>query len=426
MLINQGLSGSSMVVTPQARIEWIADGPRDMYLLYDQAHYIESSTPEGWQRTLALDPYHWMRLSGASNIAPSEALYTILQQPNRPTFSLPSLTVALFLARAVQPDTLEQRQLFRWVASAIPHVRLCLPAGSLQAGWNDVAGDTVEHALPTLISGLLQHDSQVPWVLSDGAWLQILDHLSDNLWKFPPYSMRAIGLAVATVPEDHAAHVIDQHPGRLDAVTALGYLSAIRFWREPWPTIRGLPIRTSMLEFLSLWHQALVITDPNAPEITDTQLAWLCDGMVGGPSDSPFDHLIIAIEECEPWDASPPEWEEAIATLRQEMARGIQQPGGSWEVQQTTQWPALSAYHVATMRLVAGPQGYWVRLIPADECWGSVLWWQPDPLPPACWSLAFGESLTSVPLMALHATFWQIWRNLQVDGCPSSEAIRII
>jgi hypothetical protein len=422
----QDLSGGSTVTTSQARVAWITHGPRDMYLLYDQAHYHESFTPNGWwERTLALDPYHWFHLSGTIGTSPSEAVHAILQQRDRPAFTLPALIVALFLARSAQPNTLEQRQLFRWVASAILHMQRCLPPGSLHAGWSNVGVDIVEQSLSPLINGLLQIDPRVPWTLPDGAWFQVLHHLSDSLWRFPPYAIRAINSAVATAHEDEGSEEQKQHPSQLDAATALGYLSAIRFWSQPWPTIRGLPIRTSMLEFLPLWHQVLVIMDPNAPGITDAQLVWLCDGTIGKATDGPFDHLMIAVEESSAVGSSAAEWQEHIVMLRQEAVRGTERPGGSWEVQQPVLWPELLMDHVATLRIVVGAQGCWVRFIPAEERWGSVFWWRPTRRPPTCWSLALGEALTSPSLLALHATLWQMWRNLKVDGCPFHAAVRV-
>lgn len=182
MPTNLGLSGGSIVATPQAQVAWITHGPRDMYLLYDQAHYHESSTPDGWwERTLTLDPYHGFYLSGTADTSPLEAVLTILRQPHRPAFSLPALIVALFLTRAAHPDTLAHRQLFRWVASAIPHLRRHLAAGSIQAGWNDGGADSVEQSLSTLINALLQPNPQVPLALADGAWFHVLDQLSGHL-----------------------------------------------------------------------------------------------------------------------------------------------------------------------------------------------------------------------------------------------------
>lgn len=237
--------------------------------------------------------------------------------------------------------------------------------------------------------------------------------------------MRAINSVIVLAHADERSEELDQHSSQLNAVTALGYLSAIRFWREPWPTIRGLPIHTSMLEFLALWHQALIIMDPNAPRITDTQLAWLCDGMLGKPLDGPFDHLIRAIEENSPLNGSATEWQERIATLEHEADRGTACSHGCWEAQRTMHWPVFSMYQVASMRLVAGPEGCWVRLMPSEERWGSVLWWRPGRRAPTCWSLALGEAVTTIPLLALHATFWHIWRDLRVAGCPSRDAIRV-
>jgi hypothetical protein len=431
MPMSQGRSEISMVSTPQARVEWTTSGPQDLYLLYDQAEYLQSSTPDGWwQRTLALDPYHWFRLSGAADTSSWEAICGILREPSRPAFTLPELVVALFLAQTDQPNTLTHRQLFRWVISALPSVRACLPPGSLEAGWEEVSGDTLEQCLPIIINVLLQHEPQVLWVLPDGVWLQVLAYLGDRLWRFPPNLTRAIGYAAATCRDgqgatDTESEGLDGHPSSFDASTAIGYLSAMRFWRYPWPTIRGLPIQTGALDFLPLWHQVLIIMDPDAPAISDMQFAWLCDGTVGAPSDGPFDCLTITGYERDAVAGSVTSWQERIVALRQEAARGTCRPYGCWEVVCDADWPVFSTYNVATMRVVAGPQGCWVRLVPAHVSWGSVLWWQPRRRPLMYLGLALQEALTSIPVLAFHATFWQLWRDLRCEGRPTGEALRI-
>lgn len=422
MLIHQELLGRSIIATPHACLEWTTTGPRDIYLLYDQAYYSQSSTSDGWwQRSLALDPYHSLRLSGSADTSPWDAMHAILRQPHRPAISLPALIVALFLARSDDPNTAEQRHLFRWVAAAIPELRTGIPGGSLQAEWDKIPVNNFEHLVPIIINVLLQYDQKVPWALSDSVWLQTLDHLGNALWRFPPYTTREITASAATHLEqmasaDEESELSYLHIRRRGRWSAIGYLSAIRFWREPWPTIRKLPIQLPMLEFLELWHQALVIMHPEAPAISDTNFSWLCNGMIGGANDGPFDSLFVDNPDIEAFGRSAVEWQQQIAMLKQEAARGTCRPRGCWEVAISSRWPILSAYSVATMRVVAGSKGCWVRLIPAGTSWGSVLWWRPEKCPPTCWALALDEALSSVQVLALHETLWQMWRDLRVNG----------
>lgn len=424
MLMNQELPVSSRIVTPQACLEWTTAGPQDIYLFYDQAHYRQSSTSDGWwQRTLALDSYHWLRLSGAADTSPWEAIRALLQQPNRSHLSLPALVVALFLARSIHPDTWEQRYLFRWVLSALPEVRTSIPAGSFYAGWVNISTDTWDPVIQIVINVLLQHDPEVPWALPDGEWLQLLDQLAEALWCFLPNTTRGITHVVATHLEqlarsDQKPARTAQHAARMARWSAIGDLSAIRFWHEPWPTIRGLPIQSSILDFLQLWYQALVIMHPDAPPISATHFSWLCHGRIGAPDDGPFNSLLAARANIEGLGLSATEWQQRIVVLKQEAARGTCRPSGCWEVSISSQWPILSAYGVATMQVVVGPKGCWVRLIPAEASWGSVLWWRPEKGPPTCWALALGEALSSVPALALHETFWQMWRELRIYGRP--------
>jgi hypothetical protein len=303
----------------------------------------------------------------------------------------------------------------------IPEVRTGIPAGSFYAGWVNIATDTWDAVISIIINMLLQRDFEIPWALPDGKWLQLLDQLGEVLWCFLPNDTRGITYVAAKHLEELAR--ADENATRtslhvaMAQWAAIGDLSAMRFWREPWPTLRGVPIQVLMLDFVQLWHQALVIMHPDAPTIPDTHFSWLCDGRIGAPDDGPFDSLLAARPNTEGLGLSATEWQQQIAMLKQEAARGTCRPSGRWEVSITSQWPVLSAYGVATIRIVAGPKGCWVRLIPADTSWGSVLWWRPEKRPPTCWALALGEALNNVHVLALHATLWQMWRHLRVEGC---------
>jgi hypothetical protein len=46
--------------------------------------------------------------------------------------------------------------------------------------------------------------------------------------------------------------------------------------------------------------------------------------------------------------------------------------------------------------------------------------------PPAWWTIAFDQSLTSARLLAFHATLWQIWRSLRIDGCLAGTRLSMV
>lgn len=381
MSMNQDLRVSSRINTPHARLEWTTFGSEDIYLLYAHANYRQLSTSDGWwHRTLALDAYNVLSLSGTAETSPWEALRAILQHPTRPPIALPALVVAMFLTHAANPDTWEQRYLFRWVLASIPAWSTSLPSGSFHAGWDEVSDTALHHFLDIFINVQLQFDPQVPWVLPDGVWFQALDHLGEFLWSFLRYPTRVMTTDAARHLEQMAQENDDSVRTSGDAEdtarwAVIGDLSAIRFWREPWPTIRGLPIHASVLDFRQLWQQALVIMYPDAPPISDMQFSWLCDGTIGAPDDAPFDSLVVARPNIDGLSISATEWQQRIAMLKQEAGRGTYRPNGCWEVPiSSPEWPVLSAYGVASVQIVAGPKGCWVRLIPAGTGWGSVMW----------------------------------------------------
>jgi hypothetical protein len=83
-------------------------------------------------------------------------------------------------------------------------------------------------------------DDQVPWVFPDGVWVQALDHLADVMWQFPPKATRRIASATATQLEqigieDEESGLADRHANTDAGWSVIMYLSAIRFWRNPWP-----------------------------------------------------------------------------------------------------------------------------------------------------------------------------------------------
>lgn len=428
MSLSQDLPVRSRITTSHAQLEWTTMGSADIYLLYDHADYHQASTPDGWwHRTLALDAYNVLSLSGTVDTSPWEALRGILQHPHRPPIALPALVVAMFLTRSADPNTWEQRYLFRWVLASIPEWSTSIPAGLFQAGWDEVSDTALHHFLDLFMNVLLQFDPQVPWALSDGVWCQALDQLGEFLWSFLSYPTRMITAEAARHLEQVAQAYADS--ARTDGQTedrarwsVIGDLSAIRFWREPWPTLRGLPIQSSIMDFLQIWKQALVIMHPDAPPISDTQFSWLCDGRIGAPDDGPFDSLVVASPNIDGLGHSATEWQQRIVMFKQEAARGKCRPSGCWEVTVSSEWPVLSAYGVANMQIVAGPKGCWVRLIPAGTSWGSVVWWLPEKRPLTSWALALGKALSSVQVLALHATLWQIWCHLRLNGLPYTSA----
>jgi hypothetical protein len=382
--------------------------------------------PDGWwQRTLALDPTHWLRLSGSKETSRWNAFRAILMQSDRPPLPLPVLFATLFLTHSTQPDTLEHRHVFGWVTSAIPELYARIPLDSLCVGWDELTPDEVDHLIPVVIDILLDYNYAVPWSVQDGLWVQVFDRLANFLWRLPPEFIREIVAVASTQIEqvaikDQESGIMERPANNLSGWLVLGYFAAIRFWRDSWPNVRNLRIQTSMRDVPQLWQQALVIMHPDAPLIADTDLIWLCDSTVGAPYDGPFDSLCAARLHTARLDFSPSGWQERIARLEQDAAQGRYQPSGCWNMLVAAHWPVLSGNNIATMRVVAGPEGCWVRLIPANPSWGSVLWWRPQMYPPSCWSFAFGEALTSIHILALHETLWYLWRNLRVCGRPEN------
>ena len=415
------MHGSTIITSAHAQLEWaIAASPADA-LQYDQARYSQSSTADGWwQRTFALDPAHWLRLSGTRYTTSSDALHTVLREDKRSALTLPVLIVALFLAHSVQPDSVEQRQALRGVLRAIPDVLHSIPLGVLRTGWDDSSPEELDNLIPIVIDALLNQADFVPWVVQDGLWARVLDHLATTLWLFPPQVVQQI---VASAAMEKESGWPDRDTPTMPGWAVLGSLSGMRFWREPRPTIRNLPIHASMHEFLQLWQQALVLMDPTAPRIEDSDLAWLCDGTVGTPHDGPFDTLRPMSSDHGVGGRSSIEWQECIAALQNEAAHGMWIPDGRWDMSISLRWPILLGYGFAAMRIVATPEGLWVRFRPAQQSWGSILWWRPEVCPPLCWTLALNATSTNASMLGLHAALWQLWGNLRVYGRPMYECL---
>lgn len=417
MSLSQGMQGSTIIATADACVEWATPISQAWYLRSSQVRYRESSTPDGWwQRTFVLDPTHWLCLSGRPYTTPTDAFRTILMQPDRPPIPLSLLVITMFLAATPHPDRVEQQQALAWVISAFPQVLHRLAVVSPVAGWEDLSRPLLDDLSPLVIDALLDPSSLMRWNFHDGVWADVFADVADTLWQFPSNAVRQI---VTDAVARHESQRMNRYAPS-DGWTVLGALSAMRFWHEPWPTIRGLPVQTSLRDLLHLWQQALIMMHPAAPAITDAQIAWLCDGTVGGPYDGPFVRLRAASPDRVACGRSPGEWQEYITHLRNETAQGAYDSTGCWEVVVSSAWPILVAFGVRTIRVMAGRDGCWVRLIPAERSWGSVLWWCPRKHPPAYWPMAFGQPVTSTQILAFHATLWQVWRNLRVDGCPEN------
>lgn len=415
------MHGSTIITTAYAQLEWVtAASPIDA-LQYDRARYSQSSTADGWwHRTFALDPMQWLRLSGTPSTTPSNALRVVLMEDKRSALTLPVLIVALFLAHSTQPDSVEQRHALRGVLRAIPDVLHSIPLGALRTGWDDSSPKELDNLIPSVIDALLNQADFVPWVVQDGLWAHVLDHLATTLWLFPPQVVQQIVASAAVEKESEQS---DRDTLTMPGWAVLGYLSGMRFWHEPRPTIRNLPIHASMHEFLQIWQQALVIMDPAAPRIEDSDLAWLCDGTVGTPHDGPFDTLRTTNADHGADGRSSIEWQTCLAALQTEATHGMWTPDGRWDMPISLRWPLLLGYGFAAMRIVAAPEGLWVRFRPAQQSWGSIVWWRPEIRPPLCWTLALNATLTNGSMLGLHATLWQLWGNLRVYGRPMYECL---
>lgn len=414
--------------TSEARLEMPETKRIELYLGYEYAEYIQGKTADGWwHRTLSLNPHHWLRLSGSATMEPWHALQSILAQPDRLPIALPPLLVALFLARSSNPGVSEQRQLFQSVAYAIREAQTVLPLTARQPGLHTMESHELDQLCMVILDALLQQASTVPWPHSDGGIVQVLAHMADVLWTFPPALTRKIPEVAAGYFErrlqadqqwldDEDTSFEDDDPVSITRWSLLGSFGAMRFWRTPWPTIRGLSLQAPMHEMLFTWYQALVIMHPDAPTIDDVDLAWLCDGMLGAPYDAPFGQLLAACSVIETLNLSLTDLHKRIAVLEQEVAQGTHMPDKRWELSVSTNWTVVKMYGAATVRLVVGAHGCWVRLIPAQWSWGSVLWWRPQSDPPTCWVLAFDDDLKSPCLLTLHEVLWELWRDLHLYG----------
>lgn len=414
----------------QARLEIPETGRIELYLGYEYAEYQQEDTPDGWwHRTLTLHPHHWLRLSGDRTIEPWNAFQSILANPDRSPIPLPPLLVALFLAQSPDPNVSEQRQVFQWVAYAVRELLAILPLSARHAGWNEIASDQLDDLAMAILDALLHQKPTLPWPQLDGVEVQILSQMADILWAFPPTLTRQIPQVAAMYfeqrleddrrgVEDEDLLLEDEDPISITRWSLLGNLAAIRFWRTPLPTIRGLSVQAPMHEILFIWYQALVIMHPDAPIIDDADLAWLCDGVLGALYDAPFSQLLAAQPVIDTLNIPVTESQKRIAALQQNVAQGMCLPEGRWEIPVSNDWLVVRVYGAAAVRLVAGPDGCWVRLIPAQWGWGSVLWWRPQSKPPTCWTLAFGDDLASPYLLSLHEALWEVWRDLCLHGRP--------
>lgn len=423
---------------PLARLEMSKTKRVELYLGYEYAEYFQEETADGWwHRTLALHPDHWLRLSGAATIAPWAALQSILAQTDRSPIPLSPLLVALFLSHSAHPNASEQRQLFQWVAYGVREMLPVLPASDHEAGWNTMSANQLDEVATSILNALLQQAATVPWPQRDEVEVRTLVQLADMLWTFPPTLTRQVP-EVATAYFQHRlvadqqwledddsntqnedTSLDDDDPISITRWSLLGHLGAMRFWRTPWPLIRGLSVQAPMHELLFIWYQALVIMHPDAPIIDDADLAWLCDGTLGAPYDAPFGHLLATCAVIETLNIPVTSLYERITALQQDARQGRYLPSGRWELPVPTAWPVLWAYGAATVRLVVNSDGCWVRLIPAQWSWGSVLWWRPHSDSPTCWALAFSDDATSLCLVGLHTALWELWRDLRVDGQPA-------
>lgn len=418
------------IIHPRARLEMSVLHPASSFLAYDQAVFVARGTADGWwQRVLALDAYHWVRLSGDATVSPWDALCLVLASPHRPALPVLAVPVLLLLSIAENPDIDAHRQVFRSVSWGLHELHPLLPRDQEQVGGGIHAAVDLHRLAHTSIDAMLGQHTSIPWPERDGSVVQMLRYLATELWMFPPDLVRRIVTVMATQwarpASQGAAYVDDGSSVNMGDVWAdtvvgalLGMLSGIRLWERPSLTVRGLPVEASPIHLVPVWYQALLLMHPDAPAIDDAQLAWLCDGTLGSPYAPPFRELWSGISRTgihsSAWMIAPTQ----VAALRQEARAGGQFPFGQWEEPISPAWPLLHRFDIQRMRVVATGEGCWVRLLPASASWGSVLWWSPDAEPPASWAVACQHPPMSPPIQALHATFWTLWRNLCVTGQP--------
>lgn len=411
------------ITSPRARLEISYLSLPDFYLQYYEATYrSEWTNGRWWHRTLAGDMYHWLQLSGRNGTHPKDALQLILSQRRRTAIPLPPLLVAHFLAYAPDPDAAEARSFFRWAALGTGALLELIPAQPSAVGWLTVPPEMLDDLVTAALDAIVQGSRTIPWSTTDGDSLQLLVQMVERLWTFPPALVQQIvarsndvhdALAILAQQEDDSASWGDEDLVLTTPSSLLGQMSALHCWQVSTPTVRNIPVCAPAIFFPAAWHQALVLTHPDAPSIDDEDLKWLCNGVLGAPDEEPLAEFYAYATAFNA--ASSTEYRTRIINLHEEVVQATQVSTGRYEFLLSTQIPMLTALGVDAVRLVVTPLGYWIRLLPQSGGWGSVIWWKPQIEPPVCLAFASETERTNSAVFALHEILWRIWRNIQLD-----------
>lgn len=393
------------------------------YLNYAHARYFHIQTNDGWwHRKLVLTENHWLCLSGSLDTPPSEAFWSIVSQSARPHLPLPVLLTALFLSMVADPDALDQRALYQEVALAVADLLPLIQASQSTA--DKPGSPDVGERSSLVVNGILQNASPILWPRRESDQLELLSGVVNHLWRFPPDLVRHLVLTTLDFYDTTQESFHDEKDGS-DAstsfLTPLGILrrvSALRWWYDLHFTFRDLPIHAELRYAPYIWEQLLLLKHPDAPVISDATFTWLCGGSIGNPYEAPLTEFLTIDQLLTELPISLTCYLAHIKKLSEESTSGIYTSVGQWEYIVDAQLPILQALHIHSMRIVATPQGCWVRLITDPTSWGRVLWWLPEVEPPPSLAFILAAPRTSPEVRIVHTTLWEFWRDLRVLGHP--------
>lgn len=421
------------ITDPQAQLELNGVAGPDVLFDFQFARSWLTLTEDGWwHRTAALHTDVWIRLSGRGDIGPQDALWLVLSQSDRPAMPLQPLIVALFLTQPHDVNTPYDTALFRWIALGIAEVLRGLPETPLRASTNALTPAACDTFVQTMITAIVEERLPQDWPVTDYGCLQVLIALAAYLWTWPPDLVRHMTGITAQVyaggpfdddedREEEGESWIESDPDdatHLTAAALLRNISGLHRWSSGLPKIRGLTIQMPMSSFPVLWNQMLVIVHPDAPPVDDSDVAWLCGGVLGHREDDPFNDFGSLDDRIAALGVSPRARRDHIATLQAEATGGTYSPQGSWTCLISDHLPVLAGLDLHMLWLVATPNGCWIRLIPSAGHWGRVLWWQPALEPPLPLAVVLETGISTNAILALHETFWILWRDLCVVGHP--------
>jgi hypothetical protein len=409
------------VSCPQALLEVGELDLERIFLRLDTKTYdYSASSPIWWQETWEFTDRDWVRLSAPLHIDPQCAFWTLLSHRERPSIPLPILLTTFFLISDGDPDPDVQCDLFSYVTYILSGLLPLLPPQlPLASGITLVEPDQLEQLTSLVMDAILHGVKPLPWPTYDGDGFMLVLELVQRFWSFPPDLVRCF-LDDGDTEDDtgmkavHDYGVITSSGICLDGLRLLSRMSMIRGWYDPLPRVRGLLIRSQRQLLPLVVDQALLLMHPDAPPISDTLLAWLCDGTLGNKQSVPMVDLWDLDRVVEKLQLSSVALLDHTSRLRQEAAAGRHRPTGQWRFQVSAKLPILRSIPIVTVCLVASPEGMWVRLMSSDS-WGVLLWWKPQVEPPT--SLSFVDPISErSAALVLHATLWELWRDLCVTG----------